>query len=92
PQQLLQQFEELSERLGIRLVEDKGDFAGGSCRVREEACIVINKHRPIEQQLRVLAGAFGEMDLSAVYLMPNLRAYIEEVNLPLFETQTAENA
>ncbi len=83
PEQLFHQFEELSERLGLRLVEDQGSFTGGSCLVRNETCIVVNKHRPIEQKLRVLATAFGEIDLSSVYVVPSLRAYIEEVNLPV---------
>ncbi len=87
PEQLYQQFEALSERLGIRLIEDKGNFVGGGCRIDEETCIVVNKHRPIEQKLRILASAFNELDLSSVYLMPALRDYIEKVNLSLLSTQ-----
>ncbi len=86
PEILLRQFEELSERLEIRLVEDKGNFIGGGCLVREEHCIVLNKHRPIEQKLRVLANAFSELDLSSVYLVPSLRSYIDAVSLPLLNT------
>ncbi len=90
PEQIFRQFEELTERMGLRLVEDKGNFNGGSCLVKDEACIVLNKHRPIEQKLRVLASAFGEMDLSSVYMVPTLRAYIEEVNLPLVKGEGHE--
>ncbi len=90
PEQLFQQFETLSERLGIRLVEDKGNFIGGGCLINKKPCIVVNKHQPIEQKLRVLAAVFNELDLSAVYLMPALREYIEKVNLSLLNTQDAK--
>ncbi len=90
PEQLYQQFEVLSERLGIRLVEDKGNFIGGDCLVDKKPCIVVNKRRPIEQKLRVLAAVFNELDLSSVYLMPALREYIEKVNLSLLNTQDAK--
>ncbi len=90
PEQLLLQFEELSERLGIRLVEEKGNFNGGSCRLREQNCIVINKHRPAEQKLRILAEAFSQLDLSSVYLVPNLRAYIDKVQTLGLEPTTAK--
>ena len=90
PEQLFQQFETLSERLGIRLVEDKGNFIGGGCLIDKKPCIVVNKHRPIEQKLRVLASVFNELDLSSVYLMPVLREYIERVNLSLLNTEDAK--
>ena len=90
PEQLFFQFEELARRLEIRLVEDRGNFTGGGCRLQNETCIVLNKHRPIEQKLRVLALAFAELDLSTVYLMPVLRAYIDDVNLPLINNQPVE--
>ncbi len=90
PEQLFNQFEELARRLEIRLVEDRGNFSGGGCRIQDESCIVLNKHRPIEQKLRVLATAFAELDLSTVYLMPALRAYIDEVNLPLINNKPVE--
>ena len=48
PEELIVMFEELAERLNIKLVQDKGDFSGGSCLVREENFIVVNKRKPLE--------------------------------------------
>ena len=70
-------FEELADRLNIKLVQDKGDFAGGSCLIREENFIVVNKRKPLEQRLKVLAREFGKINLVDVYLVPVLRSYIE---------------
>ena len=35
PEELIVMFEELAARLNIKLVQDKGDFSGGSWLVRE---------------------------------------------------------
>ena len=77
PEELIVMFEELADRLNIKLVQDKGDFAGGSCLIREENFIVINKRKPLEQRLKVLAREFGKINLADVYLVPVLRSYIE---------------
>ena len=77
PEELIVMFEELADRLNIKLVQDKGDFAGGSCLLREENFIVVNKRKPLEQRLKVLAREFGKINLADVYLVPALRLYIE---------------
>lgn len=79
PAQLYREFEALSERLGIEIVEGKGSFIGGRCQVHRKHYVVLNRLRPLEQRLRVLARSFRELDLEPVYIMPALRAYIEEV-------------
>ena len=77
PEELIVMFEELAERLNIKLVQDKGDFSGGSCLVREETFIVVNKRKPLEQRLKVLAREFSKINLADMYLVPALRLYIE---------------
>ena len=77
PEELIVMFEELADRLNIKLVQDKGDFDGGSCLIREENFIVVNKRKPLEQRLKVLAREFGKINLADVYLVPVLRSYIE---------------
>lgn len=85
PENLLTLFEELAQKLDISLVQGKGNFSGGLCLLDERTYIVLNKAKPIEQRLRVLAREFGNLDLTDVYLVPVLRSYIEEVYQPLFE-------
>tara|TARA_B100000678_G_scaffold239786_1_gene210301 strand:- start:174 stop:434 length:261 start_codon:yes stop_codon:yes gene_type:complete len=77
PKELIVMFEELADRLNIKLVQDKGDFSGGSCLIREENFIVVNKRKPLEQRLKVLGKEFGKINLADVYLVPALRFYIE---------------
>tara|TARA_B100001750_G_scaffold120529_1_gene95587 strand:- start:34 stop:294 length:261 start_codon:yes stop_codon:yes gene_type:complete len=78
---LYTEFEELGQRLGLKILKGKGDFSGGTCTVNNETVIVINKMKPMEQRLRILATSFLEFNLDEIYLVPALRAYIEESRL-----------
>lgn len=78
---LYTEFEELGQRLGLKILKGKGDFSGGTCIVNSETVIVINKMKPMEQRLRTLATSFLEYNLDEIYIVPALRAYIEESRL-----------
>ena len=49
--------------------------------MNNETVIVINKMKPMEQRLRTLATSFLEFNLDEIYIVPALRAYIEESRL-----------
>ena len=74
------EFENLAEKLGLRVIKGKGDFQGGSCIIKDEKVIVVNKSKPIEQKLKILASCFNKIDLKDVYIVPALRDYIEDSN------------
>ena len=77
---LLEEFHSLAEKLEIKILKGRGDFIGGSCIVNNEKVIVINKSKPIEQRLNILASCFNEFDLKGMFLLPALREYINIVN------------
>ena len=77
-EQLLEEFELLSDRIGVKIIKGKGDFMGGNCTINEEKVIVINNNKPIEQRLNILAKSFIEYDLDKLYIVPALRAYIDD--------------
>jgi len=78
PEKLITLFEELADKLNIKLLQDKGDFTGGSCLVKDENFIVVNKRKPVEQRLKILAQEFSKKDLSDIYIIPTLREFIEK--------------
>ena len=77
-EELLEEFELLSDRIGVKIIKGKGDFMGGNCTINEEKVIVINNNKPIEQRLNILAKSFIEYDLDKLYIVPALRAYIND--------------
>ena len=72
------EFELLAEKLDLKIIKDKGNFIGGICIIKDEKVIVVNKMKPLEQRLRVLANSFLSYNLDDIYMVPALRAYIEQ--------------
>ena len=84
PEKLLILFEELAEKMGINIVQGKGDFIGGMCSVNDESYIVINKIKPIKQRLNVLGREFSKLNLSNVFVPPVLRDFIKDTQQEIF--------
>ena len=78
--QLYNEFEDLAVKLGMRIIKGKGDFNGGACILKDEKIIVVNKIKPMEQKLKILASCFNKIGLEDVYIIPALRKLIEESN------------
>ena len=78
PNQLMEHFEILAEKLGLRIIQGKGDFNGGGCIIRQDKVIVLNKMKPMEQRLHILAHEFSIMDLEGIFVVPVLREYINQ--------------
>tara|TARA_B100000900_G_scaffold404827_1_gene413679 strand:+ start:279 stop:569 length:291 start_codon:yes stop_codon:yes gene_type:complete len=76
--QLLEDFLMLGEKCGIKIIHDKGDFNGDNCILFSNNTIVINKHKPIEQRLYVLAKCFSQTNLDNVYIKPVIRELIDK--------------
>ena len=77
--QLLEDFLSLGEKCNIKIIHDKGDFNGDNCLLFANNTIVINKHKPLDQRLHVLAQCFSQINLDNVYIKPVLRDLIEQV-------------
>lgn len=84
---LLKHFEDLAERIGIKVLRGKGDFQGGSCLVKNENVVVLNTIKPVEQRLRVLVHGVMKNDLSDIYVVPAVREYIERTKTSLFSEE-----
>ena len=77
-EKLYSHFEDLAKKLDLKILKGKGDFIGGACVVNKKTVIVVNKQKPIEQRLKTLANSLLQFDLEKVYVVPAVRAYIEE--------------
>jgi len=75
-QKLLQELENIAAKLDITVRYEKGDFAGGLCRVKEENVLIINKKHSTEKKVTLLARELSSVDLSEIYILPKLRERI----------------
>ena len=82
PVQLLEELESLSEKLGITIRYELGDFKGGFCQVKEDTYIIIPKRLPIEKQVLILSRELARFPLDNMYILPAVRELIEENRVP----------
>ncbi len=75
---LLQEFEDLAERMSIRIRYGKLDGGGGLCRYRDEYHIVINKRLDIDGRIEVMGRVFARFPLDDVFLIPAIREAIDQ--------------
>tara|TARA_Y100001970_G_scaffold288657_1_gene416601 strand:- start:45 stop:323 length:279 start_codon:yes stop_codon:yes gene_type:complete len=78
-EELINDFIDLSDKLDVRIIHDKGDFHGDDCLLFANNVIVINKHKPLEQRVNVLAKCFSKMKIDNIYIKPVLRELIDKV-------------
>ena len=83
-EKILNLFEELSEKFNINIVHGKGDFIGGMCSLNDEKFIVLNKIKPLNQRLNILANEFSKLNLEKIFIQPILREFISNSQQYIF--------
>ena len=80
---LLNQLEELAEKLGI-LVRDENinieesSSSGGLCRTEGEYVLILNSKATVKEKNQVMINALQQFDLSDIYIKPVIRKLLEE--------------
>lgn len=77
PENVLSDLLEIASKLGIKIIQDRGNFKGGYCILEKKDIIVLNKLNPTEQKVKSLAKAFSEWDTTGIYMKPVIRDLIE---------------
>lgn len=77
PSRLQAELETAARRLGFEVRYERGDFRGGWYRLEDRKYVLINKNLPLEHQNAALARTLGQLDLSTVALLPQVRAFIQ---------------
>lgn len=77
PDKLFIELEELVERAGYTIRKERGTFRGDQCIMEGDKLVVINKKRPIEQQVGLLARVLDKDRIKDVYIKPAVRKELE---------------
>lgn len=100
-EEIMKALEEVAERLSVRVhYEEMKAFEfrveDGSCRVKGEPSIFIDRKRPLKEKISILARELQKFDLEDIYIPPLLR---EKILLPQagttdsgFDTQSDEES
>ena len=75
---LLSELEELCSKAGYTIRKEKGSFRGDSCIMEGDKLVVINRSKPIENQIAILARVMKMVDIEALYIKPAVRKKIAE--------------
>lgn len=76
--QIFNELEELANQLQLKVRNEKGDFEGGYCILKDQKVLVINKRLTDSRKASAMALALSEYGIETTYIKPNLRAYIED--------------
>jgi hypothetical protein len=92
PDNLFIELEQLVERAGYTIRKERGTFRGDSCVVEGDKLVVINKKRPIEQQVGLLARVLNKDKLKDMYIKPAVRNELEALweRFEKFDEEEAE--
>lgn len=77
PDKLFIELEELVERAGYTIRKERGTFRGDQCIIEGDKLVVINKKRPIEQQVGLLARVLNKDHIKDMYIKPAVRKELE---------------
>lgn len=76
---LLLELEQLVEKIGYTIRKEKGTFRGDSCVMEGDKLVVLNKKKPPQQQIGLLARLLKDKELHDVYIKPVVRKHLEEL-------------
>ena len=79
PETLRDELEELVEQLGYEVRKEKGAFRGDHCVIEGDKLVLINKARPIDIQLGVLARLLHQLGVENIYVKPRVRKQLEKL-------------
>jgi hypothetical protein len=80
---LLDQLEELANRLGInvryeKVILEESSSAGGLCRWKGEYVLIIHAQAPLKEKIQVLTEVLKRFPLGDIYIRPVIREMLGE--------------
>ncbi|MEX0994173.1 MAG: hypothetical protein WD599_01515 [Balneolaceae bacterium] len=78
-EKLLLELESLCEQSGYRVRKERGTFRGDHCVIEGDKLILINKNRPVEAQVGILAKVLKSVKTENIYIKPAVRKRMQEI-------------
>jgi hypothetical protein len=79
PEKLLIELEQLAEKAGYTVRKERGTFRGDHCVFEGDKLVMLNKKKPVEQQIGLLAGVLNRNNLQDIYLKPAVRRELNAI-------------
>jgi hypothetical protein len=80
--EVLEHLEDLAERLGVEIVyqklgEEEFPVRGGLCKFNGTFKVFIDRSKPEEDQIKILARGLSSFDTEEVFLFPYIREILD---------------
>jgi len=79
-EELFRQLVKLAERFGYEVRLEPMETAGGACRLGGKSIIFVNELVDVADKLDVMKAALAGADISDMYLLPEVREFLESWN------------
>lgn len=74
---LIIELEQLVEQAGYTIRKERGTFRGDHCIIEGDKLVVMNKNKPEQQQVGLLARVLYDKQLQDIYIKPAVRNELE---------------
>lgn len=71
------ELEQLVQQAGYTIRKERGTFRGDHCVIEGDKLVVINKNKPEQQQVGLLARVLYDRELQDIYIKPAVRKELE---------------
>jgi hypothetical protein len=75
--EIYEELIEIAKQAGIKVRKENGKFHSGSCVVKEESVIILNRTTTLETMTGVLAKGLSDKQIDKIYIKPAVREYID---------------
>ncbi|MCC7232540.1 MAG: hypothetical protein IT242_06320 [Bacteroidia bacterium] len=89
-QHTLDRIEELLDRTGYKIRNERGNFKSGSCIIESSNIIVLNKFSPVESKVSFLIDAIKSLEINDALLDEKQLNFLNEIRgIPTSNQQQA---
>ncbi len=68
---------ETVRRFGYKVRTEEGNFRGGQCLFADEKLVILNRRMGMDERAELLAMVLENEDIESVFILPELRSFLE---------------
>ena len=73
---VLQELENIFDKLGITIRYERGNFVGGLCRLKEDKIVILNRKLPVKKKILLLSRELSRFDIEEFFILPAVKEII----------------
>jgi len=78
---IINELIEVFEKIGYQVRNEKGNFKGGFCLLREQKVLLLNKNLVQDKKIGFLLKNISELNTENIFIKPAIRAMIDKQSL-----------